>query len=191
MNRFATRLISTLAVLLLFGGTAAAGEAPRLRLSDAMNALDIEFQVPAAWAGVWEVTDVERDCETLELVETTTGNDTLCAGDLIDLTDDGTFEIDCNGTVTDTHVDIECTGSSEEAGCTGTFSLDLEADRDGETFSGTSITSLEFTGEGCGPFVFGFCQRIETTATRIGPQPAECAVPVETVSWSTLKARYD
>ena len=146
--------------------------------------------VPESWAGVWETTTTERDCETLEILSVTTSVDTLCAGDTFDFEDpDGGFpDLVCDGTITDTTLHMECSGSMEVfPGCTVTFNFVSDATRNGETTEGVTVITTTFDGS-C--FSDDLCFRNESTSVRLGEDPDCGPTPVDSQSWGTLKSTY-
>lgn len=163
--------------------------APTPQFSDVLHALGGET-LPAAWAGIWEFTDTDRDCITNDSLSTDSSVDTLCTSDTFDPDDTG-YSLDCTGTATDTEVHVVCTGSfpvKEVPGCIITVTFTLDATRSGETLESTTEFSQVYSPE-CGPFP-GSCFRTVSTATRIGPEPAECATAVDSMTWGRVKAAY-
>jgi hypothetical protein len=92
-----------------------------------------------------------------------------------------------------TSVDVSCSYTEvldEKSGCSVTVTISIEGPRSGDTANVTSTFSQDFEPDGC---FFGFpdeCTRTEGVGTRIGPEPAECATPVEAATWGKIKAQY-
>jgi len=175
MRTFLSCASSLIAAMLVIVGTASAED----------------IIVPESWAGVWETTSTERDCETLEIINVTTTLDTLCAGDIMNPQDpDGEMpDFDCNGTVTDGAVHMECSVTVEiMPGCTLTISFVSDGTMDGDTSSGVSINTFTYTGAAC--FFPDTCTRFETTSVRTGDDPGCGLTPVDSPSWGTLKSSF-
>lgn len=149
-----------------------------------------EITIPEAWAGVWENTTTEMDCETMEIVSVTTSIDTFCAGDILnpDDPDGGLLEFDCEGSADDTTYHLECTGTGEIfPGCSVTFSYVTDGTRSGNTSEGVSVQTTTYEGT-C--FVEDTCTRYETTSVRLEEDPDCELTPVLSASWGSLKSNY-
>ena len=157
-----------------------------LLIAGAANAEDII--VPESWAGIWETTTTEMDCQTLDVVNVTTTRDTLCAGDIMNPDDpDGVFT--CTGTITDATIHIECSSTVEALpDCSLTISLVSDGTRTGDTSTGVSINSFTYTGAGC--FFEDTCTRLESTSVRLGDDPGCEPSPVDSARWGSLKSVY-
>lgn len=125
-------------------------------------------QLPAEWAGAWTFHTVSRECGSDEVTEDITHDEVLCEnGEFLD--DDGVgVDVNCTGTITETSLDISCSGSATFEGVTFTYQLTAQATRSGDSVSGTSHFQLSSGGEviECYDEVF--------TATRTGPAPSPC-----------------
>lgn len=147
-----------------------------------------EYPIPAAWAGIWDIENEIFECGNSTPTMTTNELDTLCTGVTI-LEDDDEFELECAGSIADNMASIECTAEFPVfEGCTAAFTLSLSAIRNGDTYTGVTINSTDYVGD-CGP-VEDSCIRVETSGTRVAPEPASCVVPVERLRWGTLKSKY-
>jgi len=124
--------------------------------------------VPAAWAGVWQVHTVERDCDSSTLLDETTETETLCTGQELDFDEEGVASLDCSGTVTDTVVDITCTASFVVEGTTYTTTAEIDLVRDGDSYSGTGRVTVR---EGTNVVE---CWAETVDATRISGEPTPC-----------------
>lgn len=127
------------------------------------------IEVPAAWAGIWSIHSVTRNCGSDTVISDDTSDETLCAGDDF-VVDEGDFGVDasCTGTVTDTAVDISCSGQTTFEGVTYTYTFTLQATRTGDDFSGTSHTTISAAGETVE------CFDDVVSAHRVGPAPTPC-----------------
>jgi len=156
----------------------------------ALSRLVPDIIIPTEWGGIWDVTSTTYDCETNAVIGTDAYADTLCAGTVFDFDDPG-FEITCTGTADGNTITSHCTGSLElgEA-CTMNFDLQSTTTRTGDTYESVSTINTTYDGAECG-FLPDSCNRVETTGTRIAPEPVPCAnTPVETVNWGTVKSLY-
>lgn len=144
---------------------------------------------PDAFIGIWENTSVTRDCVTQVILAQSTEQDTICAGDTFDPDIEGQFPITCTGTITETTVDIHCTGTFEVTPeCTATIQFDTDGTRNGDTW--TSTTTVEITYVGCP--IPGSCTTTQSTGTRVDPDPAACPpAPVASSTWGKIKQRYE
>ena len=182
------RSLTAVAAAVLFVVPAAHAERASLPLPSLANALSGfgQYTIPAAWAGVWNFQDSDYDCKTNVLIDTFAETDTLCSGQVI--YDDP--KIQCTGSVSDTHIDIECSATFPiDEGCSATFTFTLDGTRTGDTANATSISSQEFTPPMCA-FIPDSCTRTESVMTRIGPEPPNCLTAVEPATWGQLKAVY-
>ena len=146
-----------------------------------------EIIAPESWAGIWETTTIERDCQTLAIISETTSTDTICAGDIMNPEDpDEIFT--CDGSVTDGAVHMECSGTVEiMPGCSLTISFVSDGTRDGDTSSGVTINTFTYVGAAC--FFEDTCSRNESTSVRTGEDPG-CTTPVAGATWGSLKSVY-
>ncbi len=167
-----------------------ASEAREFKRPSALDAVrGTGFAIPAAWAGVWLYEDSTYTCSPRVFTELESGLDTLCAGVSLEPDTSGGFTYDCNGTVTDTQIDLTCTGSFKDDGCTVNFTSVTEGTRTGETFIATVTFSISYSPPFCA-FVPNFCEVLVSRSTRIAPQPGGCATPTWQGTWGNLKTRY-
>ena len=146
------------------------------------------FTVPVEWAGVWTFNDTTYKCPGI-LQGTSTGNDTLCTGEVIDAYPNGT----CTGTSDLNTIDETCTASGEIfTDCSYNISFHIHGTRSGDTFSSVTTINTTYTGTGAGcDLLPPSCQQVNSHATRIGPAPPEfCATPVQPSTWGKMKAAY-
>lgn len=143
--------------------------------------------VPENWAGIWETTSIEIDCETLVAKPATVSLDTLCAGDIMNPEDpDGIFN--CTGSITGDTVHMECSGTVEVMpGCSLTISFESDGTMNGETNSGVTINRFTYVGAAC--FFEDTCTRTESTSIRVGFDTS-CVTPVSSETWGSLKSVY-
>jgi len=159
----------------------------RPNLGDVLRAAG-DLTIPAAWSGVWEFEDTDYDCTTKLPTGTGSDTDTLCTGEAI-YGDDA--KLNCTGTVSDTEVDVDCTGDVEVfPGCVLTFNFSLTATRSGDTLTSSSTVSQVYTPPLCAFGQPDQCQRTDSVANRVGPEPPDCLTSVEEMSWGRVKAVY-
>jgi hypothetical protein len=129
---------------------------------------DVGASIPAEWAGSWSIRTIERACGSSEVVSDETETETLCAGEPISFgEDEDPSEIDCEGTITDTTIDVTCTSTATFEGSTVVATFELDATRSGDSFIATGHFTATVDGE------LVECGDAEITATRIGP-PVGC-----------------
>lgn len=172
MKSFLRCSILSIATLLLIAGTAGAEE----------------ITVPESWAGIWETTTVEKDCQTLEIINETTTRDTLCTGDILNPEDPDGLLI-CSGSISEGALHLECSATLEVLpGCSLTISFVSDATRNGDNSSGVTVNQFTYTGSGC--FFEDTCTRQESTSVRVGEDPGCGTSPVDSASWGSLKSIY-
>lgn len=147
------------------------------------------FSIPAAWSGVWQYQDSTYQCTPRTLTDTDSGLDTLCAGTSFEPDTTEGVQYDCTGTVSDTFVDITCTGSLTFEDCTGTFQTRSVGTRTGESYIATTTVTLTWSPAFCA-LQADSCTEIVTRATRISPQPGGCTTAAIQGTWGSLKTRY-
>jgi hypothetical protein len=158
---------------------------PRPALSDVLEAAG-NPTIPAAWGGIWDFSNTDYDCTTQEILGTDTDMDTLCTGDGFARG----IETDCSGTVTDTAVDVTCSGQMEVSpGCNVAFTKTTIATRNGNSMSVTSTFATDYTPDDCA-FTPDECVETQSTGTRIGPEPPTCSTSVDGIGWGRIKALY-
>ena len=126
------------------------------------------IEVPAAWAGIWSVHSVDRNCGSDIVVDDSTNEETLCAGENFLFGEDFGVDVNCSGTVTDTEINLSCTGTETFEGVVFSYTFTIQATRSGDSFSGTSHTEITSAGETI------LCNDEVVSATRIGPAPEPC-----------------
>lgn len=146
--------------------------------------------VPDEWVGIWERQVRSYDCDTDELMFSSTDYDTICPGWAFSDPEDDTVDITCTGSANADSYQQQCDGESEILpGCTATYDFQATGSRTGDSY--TSVTVIEITASGECMGFSGSCQRIEVTATRIDPTPPDCSeTPAERWSLSAVKGRY-
>jgi len=143
-------------------------------------------RVPAAWAGIWVFTKTEYACPTNDIVSTTVGQDTLCAGELFEEEND---PFTCITSINDAGADVVCSAAFELIpGCTVVSEYETHLRRIGDSIVGTTTGTASSVPAGCaGPET---CGHEEYSGVRIAPPPADCSLPVDDLSWGQLKSRY-
>jgi hypothetical protein len=145
------------------------------------------FSIPASWAGVWTYQNQTKDCVTGMVLNSSAYTDTTCAGEVV-IPGGGFYQ--CTGGYDGSTYTSDCVASQQIfAGCRADYHLVQTGTRNGDTFTSTARSTTTFTGEACGNLA-NQCFDFVTTATRIAPAPNPCMVPVEPVSWGSLKARF-
>jgi len=187
MGRRSQILVAALsAIAALVGSSAGATPPQTLTLGQGTR----EIIMPAEWAGIWQTQTDRVDCETLAVLNSSTVDDTTCAGDVFSY-DSGEGGLTCTESVNGNSVSISCSGTFPlDEGCDLVSQFDLTITRSDDSFAGVQILTQTTEGEGC-VFPYSNCVRYEFTGTRIGPPPASCFTPVETRSWSTIKVLYN
>ena len=151
---------------------------------------DGDVVIPPEWAGIWETQSTAYDCETNDVLSTSTFQDTLCTGSVIQ-NPDSEFEITCTGSADATTVTYHCEGSTEIiTGCIAEFTYDTSTTRTGDTFVSTTTSAIHYVGDAC-LGIPDSCTRFEQTGTRIAGEPTPCVdTPVRAESWGLFKALY-
>lgn len=186
MGRRLQILVAALSAVAALAGSSSAAMPPQT-LTPGQGTREIIM--PAEWAGIWQVQTDRVDCETLVVLNTSTEEDTTCAGDVFSY-DAGEGEFTCTESVNGNTVSISCTGSFPFGeGCDIVSQFDMTITRSDDSYAGVQILTQTTEGAGC-EFPYSSCMRFEFTGTRIGPPPASCLTPVETRSWSTIKVLY-
>jgi hypothetical protein len=142
--------------------------------------------IPAAWSGIWDFSNTDIDCITQQVTGSDADTDTLCTGQ--DLNPGG--KLDCIGSITDTTVNVTCSGQMEIfPGCNVTFTYTLAATRNGDNLTSTSTFLTDYSPDGCA-FVPDECTETQSTATRVAQEPPNCLTSVDSFSWGRVKAIY-
>lgn len=152
-----------------------------------------QVDIPPAWGGIWDVSFSEEDCLG-NVLFTDTESDTVCPGPFMEEDDNGN-PLMCTGTITDTDADVICTSSYSVApGCLATETSTLVITRTLESYSGTDSLTIVYTETTTGDCA-GFsdeCDVERLSATRISTDTSSCpSTPVQPLTWSRLKARYE
>jgi hypothetical protein len=145
--------------------------------------------IPASWAGIWSREDTVRFCGNPMILFAGPGSDTLCAGAQIEQQADG-VPLNCTGTFDDDSANMVCTGSDEVSpGCLVQYEMTIVATRNGDTSTTEATINATYQPPFCDS-VPNSCLVMNTTSTRVQPQPPSCLTPVEPGTWGMLKARY-
>jgi len=145
--------------------------------------------IPGDWTGIWEVSATMKDCDTQEILYTSTFTDTICPGTGVG--DEMPYEVSCTGEVNGSTMQFHCEGAFEiDEECTVQYVVDSAMTRTGETYESTSTSTTTYVGPECG-IVPPICVLMETTGTRIAPAPPECQdTPADEDSWGRVKRLY-
>jgi hypothetical protein len=148
-----------------------------------------QVEVPAEWVGIWEIQIELYDCDTDQLLFSTTSTDTICEGDAFEEPDDESGSVTCTGTADADSYTMHCEGSEVVMpGCTANYEYNAEGTRSGDSYQSTAIFTVAYAGD-CG--VPDSCQRTEIVGTRISSDPGPCEqTPVERRSWDTVRSLY-
>lgn len=157
-------------------------------LSAAPAAADVI--VPEEWVGIWEIQVATYDCDTNDLLFSTTVYDTICPGWAFADPDQEEIDLTCTGSADANSYSQHCEGSSTPfPGCEMSFVFDGTGSRTGDTYTAITTTSSTFVGA-CFS-IPDSCSRTEVTGTRIDDTPDQCTETAEDqVSWSALKGHY-
>lgn len=179
------------AMMLLLAILPAAGHAVEVKPLSLKQALQAGgFELPAEWAGVWAYEDTTRDCDTMEILDISTGLDTLCAGMPLAPDSSGSgWQYECSGTASSTVIELDCSFSITFEECTITYRQVTHATRNGDTmrvhFRSTTTSTPTFCA-----FMPDSCEDLFERLTRQGPAPATCTTAVESETWSRVKTLY-
>ena len=172
------------ALLFLFAAPAFAGRLPiHLPNVTTLSPADV---LPSAFQGIWDYTQVLKDCETMIVLSTISGTDTICANE--ELTPPDTSQsVACTFEISETGYHVVCSGTlALEDTCSVDYDYDITT-----TLSGNTLTTVGIymtTYNHCGP-IPPQCIRYEYTALRVGNANEECAVPVENTTWGWIKSK--
>jgi hypothetical protein len=107
--------------------------------------------------------------------------DSLFIGDI-----ETTVYFDCEGSITDTSIEVECNSTGiTQGGCNGTMTMTFEGDLDSLMWTLKETTDIDFNYEGCSP-QFRTCTIQTLTFTRIGDAPPECEGSGSSSKWGHL-----
>lgn len=147
--------------------------------------------VPSAWAGVWQNVDsTYTGCDVLVPAGSSSETDTLCTGQTLLPDTTGFGSMDCNGTVTDTQVDVTCTGSSAFDSCTVDFTYHITGTRTGNSALFVTTLTQHYSPPSACFFLPDACTRFVSRGTRIAPEPPTCGTPARRTTWGTVKTLY-
>ncbi len=180
-----------LAATLLAAASVQAAPPQAPRLGQAVALLGGGQTVPSAWAGVWQNVDsTYTGCDVLAPIGTSNATDTLCTGQTLLPDTTGIGSLNCNGTVTDTQVDITCTGSTAQDSCTIDFTYHITGTRTGN--SAVFVTTLvqHYSPPSACFFLPDQCMRFVSRGTRIAAEPPTCGTPARRTTWGTVKTLY-
>ena len=152
-----------------------------------------QIEIPPAWGGIWDASISVEDCLG-NVLFVDAELDTVCPGPLMEEDENGDPMM-CTGTITDTDVDVICTSSYNVApGCLATETITLVITRTLDSFSGTDSLTFVYTETTAGDCA-GFsdeCEVERLSATRISTDTSSCpSTPVQPLTWSRLKGRYE
>jgi hypothetical protein len=185
--RLCCALLLSLVLMLVHPSQSSAASKPIRSLKQSLHQLG-DVTVPAAWAGIWTVSDTMKLCGVPgPIIPVQTHSDTMCAGDVI--TGDETVTYTCSGTATATTVDMTCTGSSDDGnGCVGDYTETLHGTRNGDDALLTYTINVVYTPSGCQD---DGCIELVIAMHRTAGPPAECSItPTLKTTWGKLKKRY-
>ena len=121
--------------------------------------------IPAAWQGEWNITTLAQTCDQPDTLLLSESVEFLCDGEPLS-TRFLPIELECEGTVTDTRVDVECDFDGSEGSCRLRVNVDWTMTRSGDEFAGTARVNWVASG-GCDPDTT-LCVDFTFTGTRIG-----------------------
>lgn len=128
------------------------------------------------WKGEWNIVIVFKDCASGDTLNIEDITDVICDGDTLDIGLTDLFE-DCDGTITDTRIMVDCTYQFIVGGCTIDVAATLDIERQGDQIMGTGQWSVTTSGT-CLPLYIEGCEDIEISGMRIDPNPADCNSPL-------------
>jgi hypothetical protein len=132
---------------------------------------------PESWAGVWDITFIERECDSDILVDSFPTLETICTGEsLVEfLLGDAEGELDCTGSWTDSSLEATCSGSSTVLGCITTVAARFDASlRADSTFAGLVRLDVRFD---CEDEIPDDCLDVELDAVLRAAEPDSCPQP--------------
>jgi hypothetical protein len=149
-----------------------------------------QTEIPEEWFGIWEMDVASYDCDTDELLFSSTEMDTICPGSVFEDPDPGSFTIECTSSADATTYEIQCLGSTEVApGCTVEFDYDGTGTLNSDTYTAVTYSNITY-GAGC-PVSLDTCQRVEITGTRVSSSTDDClSTPVVSQAWGAIKSSY-
>ncbi len=137
-------------------------------------------ELTAAWQGEWDLEFLLTEGGSGDTLLASGDTPILCEGD--DITAPfAPWEVSCEGTVTDTRVDVDCDTLFTEGPCQIRMDIDWSITRTGDTFTGTA--QVVITGTGPGDCDSTICADLEMSGTRIGDDGGLCAVTTALRPW--------
>ncbi len=137
-------------------------------------------ELTAAWEGEWDLEVVGVTCGTTDTLLYSSGAEFLCDGDDIRVPF-LPWEFSCEGTVSDTRIDVECDSAITIGPCRLTVTVDWIITRAGDDLSGTAQVMFVPSAL-CDPDTT-LCMDVEFTGTRIGDGSAGCVVASALRPW--------
>jgi hypothetical protein len=186
-NRFTGFAPLVLAAAVLVPVTAGAAKVPRPTFGQILAGGG--GTVPSAWAGIWQTQDTVRTCGSQEINDIPEATeDTLCTGAPIAGAPGG-FDYQCSGSVTNTDIDITCTGSIPFGECTLNIQYHVVGHRSDDTSRTVETFSQTYDPPMCA-FVPDDCEETTSWHVRTGAEPAKCLTPTRRSTWGGLKILY-
>jgi hypothetical protein len=177
--------VAFLAFLVLASASAAAQAAgPALFHGPRPSPFDT-ITLPPAWSGIWSYSDTTYACGNPTPTYSSSGLDTLCAGQ--DVLGGSGSTYNCTGSFTDTDGNVTCTAvDTAFTGCSYTVTINIVATRSGDTYTSTTTTTTTWSPASCAG-VANSCYVTNSHGTRTGPQPPNCGTPVVPLTWGRIK----
>jgi hypothetical protein len=137
-------------------------------------------ELTAAWQGEWDLAFVLTECGSGDTLLAAGDTPVLCEGD--DITAPfAPWEVSCEGTVTDTRIDVDCDTLLTEGPCQIRTEINWTITRTGDTLAGTATVMIIGTGPGdCDSTI---CADLVMSGTRIGDDGGLCAVTTALQPW--------
>jgi hypothetical protein len=110
-----------------------------------------DLLAPEAWGGEWEITITYRDLATNSITATDDITAFIRTSEPFGLAS-AVMAGSCAGSVSDTHMEIQCSGQATNGPCTLGTSAQLTANRTGDTINGSGMVTVTVTGN-CGPIM--------------------------------------
>lgn len=132
--------------------------------------------VTAGWQGDWDITLLATPCDAPDTLLFEQDVASICEGDTL-TAPFSPFDIVCEGTVTDTRIDVDCDDVMMEGPCRMEVDTDWTMMRTGDEFTGLARVEMTGTG-GCNPDTV-ICVEFNFSGTRIGDGSASCTVAAQ------------
>jgi hypothetical protein len=123
-----------------------------------------DLHMPEAWAGEWQITITYSNATTGSVTAEDNITDFIRTDEPFGLAP-AVKVGNCAGSVSDTHLEIQCSGQGKISTCTLGTSVQIAADRADGTIKGSGMTTITFTS-GCAPFV-NVVQTIQISGQRL------------------------